>query len=61
MSGAAVVVLLDWLKPEKDSTGDFNPAIMAVKEANAVCVQSLKDAGQMSLLDTAEDLGGQEQ
>jgi hypothetical protein len=59
MPGAVVKVLLDWIDAKQDSGGEYQPNAMAVKEAHAVRTQALKDAGQMDLLDTAKDLGGE--
>jgi hypothetical protein len=59
MPGAVVKVLLDWLDAKQDNGGEYQPNVMAVKEARAVRTQALKDAGQMDLLDTAKDLGGE--
>ena len=58
MPGAVVKVLLDWLDAKQNSSGEYMPNILAIKEANAVRVQSLKDAGQSELFDTASELGG---
>jgi hypothetical protein len=58
MPGAVIKVLLDWLDVKQDSGGEYQPNVMAVKEAHAIRVQALKDAGQMDLLDTTKDLGG---
>ncbi len=41
-----VLALLDWLKPTQDNGGEYHPAPMAVKEANAVWKQCNLDAGQ---------------
>jgi recombination protein RecT len=41
--------LNDWLKPVKDSGGDYKPDSMAVTEINLVYAQVLKDQGQMPL------------
>jgi hypothetical protein len=60
MPGSVVKVLLDWLDAKQDNGGEYQPNVMAVKEARAVRTQALKDAGQMDLLDTAKDLGGEE-
>jgi hypothetical protein len=58
MPGAYVKVLLDWLDPKADDGGDYTPSAMAVKEAQAIRRQSLVDAGQMTLVDAAAQLGG---
>ena len=58
MPGAYVKVLLDWLDPKADDGGDYTPSAMAVKEAQAIRRQSLVDAGQMTLVDAAAELGG---
>jgi len=58
MPGAYVKVLLYWLDPEEDSGGDYTPSDMAIKEAQAIRRQSLVDAGQMTLVDAASELGG---
>jgi hypothetical protein len=42
--------LLDWLKPSKDSGGAYSPDPASVKEAAAVVVQAMKDAGQGELI-----------
>jgi hypothetical protein len=60
MPGAVVKVLLDWLDAKQDNGGEYQPNVMAVKEAHAIRTQALKDAGQMDLLDTTKDLGGEE-
>ncbi len=59
MPGAYVKVLLDWLDAKQDGGGDYTPSAMAIKEAQAIRRQSLIDAGQMDLLATAQELGGQ--
>ena len=59
MPGAYVKVLLDWLDAKQDDGGDYTPSAMAIKEAQAIRRQSLIDAGQMDLLATAQELGGQ--
>jgi len=59
MPGAVVKVLLDWLDAKQDNGGEYQPNVMAVKEAHAIRTQALKDAGQMDLLDTAKELGGE--
>lgn len=57
MPGAYVKVLLDWLDAKQDSGGDYTPSALAIKEAQAIRTQSLLDAGQMTLLETAAQLG----
>ena len=59
MPGAYVKVLLDWLDAKQDDGGDYTPSAMAIKEAQAIRRQALIDAGQMDLLATAQQLGGQ--
>lgn len=49
MPGIYVNALLDWLNPIKDSGGAYEPDSLAVKEANAVWTQALRDAGQMEM------------
>lgn len=44
-----LAVLNDWLKPTKDSGGDYQPDPMAVREANLAYVEAIKAQGQMSL------------
>lgn len=47
--GVLYAVLNDWLKPKKDSGGDYIPDPMAVTEINLVYAQVLKDQGQMAM------------
>ncbi len=49
LPGPAVLALLDWLKPTKDSGGAYSPSDMAVREALAVIGQAVIDAGQLQL------------
>jgi len=58
MPGAVVKVLLDWLDVKRDSGNEYMPSALAIKEAIAVRTESLKDAGQSELFDTASNLGG---
>lgn len=44
-----VLAMLDWLEPKKDTGGSYSPSALAIKEANAVWSQALKDAGQTQL------------
>lgn len=44
-----VIVLLDWLKPSRDSGDHYQPDPMAVKETQAVLAAALKEAGQQEL------------
>jgi hypothetical protein len=59
LTGAEVSALLDWLKPTQDDGGAYTPNPMSVKEAQAILKQAYEDAGQMSLLDTAAELGAE--
>ncbi|MFA5379457.1 MAG: phage recombination protein Bet [Dehalococcoidia bacterium] len=59
LTGAEVSALLDWLKPTQDDGGAYTPNPMSVKEAQAILTQAYEDAGQMSLLSTAAELGAE--
>ena len=45
-----VLAMLEWLKPVKDSGGDYNPDQMAAKEAQAVYTEAMRQGGQQSEL-----------
>lgn len=45
-----ILALLDWLKPVKDSGGDYNPDFMAAREAKSVWTAALENAGQQTLI-----------
>jgi len=49
MTGAEIVALLDWVKPEKDSGGAYTPNPMSIKEAALILRQAYIDAGQQEL------------
>lgn len=57
MPGQYVKILLDWLDAKQDSGGAYNPCSNAIKEAQAVRTQTLLDAGQMQIFETAQELG----
>jgi hypothetical protein len=59
LTGAEVSALLDWLKPTQDDGGAYTPNPMSVKEAHAILTQPYEDAGQMSLLEIAAELGAE--
>lgn len=44
-----VLAALDWLKPTRDSGGDYHPAPLAIKEVQAVYRQILVDEGQTQM------------
>jgi hypothetical protein len=46
---AIYVALEDWLKPVKDSGGDYNPDPMAAREIGLVYTAAIKEQGQMEL------------
>jgi hypothetical protein len=48
-SGAQVLALLDWLKPQQDNGGAYSIHPMAAREAQAVYRQSLKAEGQLEM------------
>jgi len=61
MPAAWVRVLLGWLNPQKDEGGDYIPSPFAVKEAKLVLRQSLVDAGQLDLLNSAIAVDAEQQ
>jgi len=49
LTNGEILALLDWLKPTKDSGGAYTPDPMAVKEAQAVITERMKELGQDEL------------
>lgn len=45
-----VLAMLDWLKPEKQDTGEWIPDSMAAKEAQAILTAQIESTGQTKLL-----------
>jgi hypothetical protein len=45
-----VLALLDWLKPQNDSGGEYRPDPMAIREAQAVLTAAQQKAGQAELI-----------
>jgi len=49
LTNGEILALLDWLKPTKDSGDAYTPDPMAVKEAQAVIAERMKELGQEEL------------
>lgn len=49
ISGPYILALLEWLKPEKDDGGAYQPSALSEKEAQNILRQFEEDAGQKEL------------